>query len=46
MDLKTVPALDPRKKAFSLLEEFKSFALKGNVIDLAVAVIILSLIHI
>src|SRR5713226_5417245 len=32
--------LDPRKKAFSLLEEFKSFALKGNVIDLAVGVII------
>jgi len=40
MDLKTVTALDPRKKAFSLLQEFKSFALKGNVIDLAVAVII------
>jgi large conductance mechanosensitive channel len=33
--------LDPaRKKAFSLLEEFKNFALKGNVIDLAVGVII------
>ena len=32
--------LDPRKKAFSLLEEFKSFAFKGNVIDLAVGVII------
>ena len=40
MDLKTVTALDPRKKALSLLQEFKSFALKGNVIDLAVAVII------
>lgn len=33
--------LDPaKKKAFSLLEEFKNFALKGNVIDLAVGVII------
>ena len=28
------------KKAFSLFEEFKSFAFKGNVIDLAVGVII------
>ena len=32
--------LDARKKAFSLLEEFKNFAFKGNVIDLAVGVII------
>jgi large conductance mechanosensitive channel len=32
--------LDPTKKAFSLFEEFKNFAFKGNVIDLAVAVII------
>jgi len=32
--------IDPTKKAFSLLEEFKQFALKGNVIDLAVGVII------
>jgi len=32
--------LDPTKKAFSLFEEFKNFALKGNVIDLAVGVII------
>lgn len=32
--------MDPTKKAMSLLAEFKSFALKGNVIDLAVAVII------
>ena len=38
--LKTVAALDPRKKAFSLVQEFKNFALKGNVIDLAVGVII------
>jgi large conductance mechanosensitive channel len=33
-------AFDPRKRAFSLFEEFKNFALKGNVIDLAVGVII------
>jgi large conductance mechanosensitive channel len=32
--------LDPAKKALSLFDEFKNFALKGNVIDLAVAVII------
>jgi large conductance mechanosensitive channel len=38
--LKTVAVLDPTKRAFSLLEEFKNFALKGNVIDLAVGVII------
>jgi large conductance mechanosensitive channel len=37
---KKVAALDPRKKAFSLAEEFKNFAFKGNVIDLAVGVII------
>jgi large conductance mechanosensitive channel len=33
-------ALEPSKRAFSLLEEFKSFAFKGNVVDLAVGVII------
>jgi large conductance mechanosensitive channel len=32
--------IDPRKKAFSLAEEFKNFALKGNVIDMAVGIII------
>jgi large conductance mechanosensitive channel len=32
--------LDPTKKALSLFEEFKNFALKGNVIDLAIAVVI------
>ena len=32
--------IDPTKKALSLVEEFKNFALKGNVIDLAVGVII------
>lgn len=31
---------DPRKHALTLLEEFKNFALKGNVIDLAIGVII------
>ncbi len=40
MDLKKVTALDPTRKAFSLLTEFKNFALKGNVIDLAIGVII------
>jgi large conductance mechanosensitive channel len=30
----------PTKKVLSLVEEFKNFALKGNVIDLAVGVII------
>ena len=38
--LKKFASLEPSKKAFSLLEEFKTFALKGNVIDLAVGVII------
>jgi large conductance mechanosensitive channel len=37
---KQSPSVDPRKKALSFLEEFKNFALKGNVIDLAVGVII------
>ena len=30
----------PAKQAFSLFDEFKSFAFKGNVVDLAVGVII------
>src|SRR5260370_18169419 len=38
--IKSVSSLDPSKKAVSLLEEFKSFAFKGNVIYLAVGVII------
>jgi large conductance mechanosensitive channel len=38
--LERVTALDPTRKAFSLVEEFKTFAFKGNVIDLAVGVII------
>jgi len=33
-------AFDPKQKAFSLFEEFKAFAFKGNVIDLAVGVVI------
>jgi large conductance mechanosensitive channel len=33
-------ALVVRQKAFSIFEEFKEFAFKGNVIDLAVGVII------
>jgi large conductance mechanosensitive channel len=37
---KKVAALDPTKKALSLFDEFKKFAFKGNVIDLAVAVVI------
>src|SRR5262249_34267251 len=37
---KNVASLAPTKQAFSLLEEFKAFAFKGNVIDLAVGVII------
>jgi large conductance mechanosensitive channel len=38
--LKPVRSLDPAKKAFSLFDEFKLFAFKGNVVDLAVGVII------
>jgi large conductance mechanosensitive channel len=33
-------AFDPTKQAFGLLDEFKNFAFKGNVVDLAVGVII------
>lgn len=38
--IEKLSSLDPTKKAFSLLDEFKAFAFKGNVIDLAVGVII------
>jgi large conductance mechanosensitive channel len=38
--LDNVTSLAPTRRAFSLLEEFRAFALKGNVIDLAVGVII------
>jgi len=33
-------SIQPTKRAFSLFDEFKAFAFKGNVIDLAVGVII------
>lgn len=32
--------MNPQKKVSAMLEEFKNFALKGNVIDLAIGVII------
>ncbi|OGJ85665.1 MAG: hypothetical protein A2268_16830 [Candidatus Raymondbacteria bacterium RifOxyA12_full_50_37] len=35
-----IAGLDPAKKAFSLFGEFKAFAFKGNVIDMAVGVIV------
>jgi large conductance mechanosensitive channel len=37
MDLREI---NPAKQAFSLLDEFRTFAFKGSVIDLAVGVII------
>ncbi len=36
----TFRSIEPAKRAYSLLDEFKTFAFKGNVIDLAVGVII------
>jgi large conductance mechanosensitive channel len=38
--LQKVASTGPTKKAFSLFEEFKDFAFEGNVIDLAVGIII------
>jgi len=38
--VKKLTAFDARKKVFSLFEEFKKFAFKGNVVDLAIGVII------
>ena len=38
--LKQLAGLGATKKASSLLEEFKKFAFKGNVVDLAIGVII------
>jgi large conductance mechanosensitive channel len=38
--LRKMAELDPAKTAWSLYDEFKRFAFKGNVIDLAVGVII------
>ena len=38
--LKKIASLQPHKKVITFLDEFKRFAFKGNVIDLAVGVII------
>ena len=38
--MKSLSSLDPTKKAWSFFDEFKNFAFKGNVIDLAVGLII------
>ena len=38
--LKKFSSFNPTKHAFTLLDEFKEFAFKGNVIDLAIGVII------
>jgi large conductance mechanosensitive channel len=35
-----IGSLEPTKRVSSLLEEFKAFAFKGNVVDLAIGVII------
>ena len=39
-DYREIESFDPTKTAYSLWDEFKNFAFKGNVIDLAVGVII------
>ncbi|MBM3995163.1 MAG: large conductance mechanosensitive channel protein MscL [Planctomycetes bacterium] len=38
--VKRLSESEPARKAFSLLDEFRNFALKGNVVDLAIGVII------
>jgi large conductance mechanosensitive channel len=38
--IKKISDINPAKKAFTLVDEFKAFAFKGNVIDMAVGVII------
>ena len=38
--IRKMAELEPTKKAFSLFDEFKQFAFKGNVIDLAIGVVI------
>src|SRR4051794_25097069 len=38
--LDRIRAFEPAKKAWTFLDEFKAFALKGSVIDLAIGVII------
>jgi len=35
-----IHGIDPKQETWSLLEEFKAFAFKGNVVDLAIGVII------
>ena len=40
--LKKFSSFNPTKHAFTLLDEFKEFTFKGNVIDLAIGVIIAS----
>ncbi len=40
MNHQKIVGIDSAKKAFSLVEEFKGFAFKGNVVDMAVGVII------
>jgi large conductance mechanosensitive channel len=40
MDLPHLPKVKVKVKIPTLLEEFKAFALKGNIVDLAVAVVI------
>ena len=38
--IKKITGIIPAKHAFSLMDEFKAFAFKGNVIDMAVGVIV------
>src|SRR2546430_12932727 len=38
--LKSIGSIDHARRALSVLDEFKNFALEGNVVDLAVGVII------
>jgi large conductance mechanosensitive channel len=38
--IKKIAGINPAKHAFTLMDEFKAFAFKGNVIDMAVGVII------
>ena len=38
--MQKLTSFEPAKRAFSLFEEFKNFAFKGNVVDLAIGVII------
>ena len=40
MQMNKLNSLNPAKQAMTLLDEFKQFALKGNVIDLAIGVVV------